>query len=341
MSKVKAKKKRVVKRDTIVKRVVRTVVAVLALYVFTTLMITVNDLVDMLDQNAVARDTELGQGRYNALLDEGAPAYYNIYTDAELESDPDLEVVKLYHFPAPSGERTPFAIVLPGGGYYECDINKVGLPTAAALNDLGYSAFVLSYRYGKYSSKYAPLDDMARAVEYILDHADMFNVDASNYAVYGYSAGGNLAGLYAGEQLGYARYGLPKPSAVILAYPWININGDIPLTGNMWQEAVQGVSQLIGNNYLLGSLFPSASERDSVCVQNHVTPAYPKTYIIHGDNDFVVPLEQNSLVMKEALDKNGVENYLRIAEGVNHGCGLGIGTSAEGWIAESVRFWIN
>ena len=339
MSKAVKKENKKKSRNSLSRRVTRTLLTVAALYVAVTFLITLNDLVNMIAQNVNSRNTELGVARYAALTDAGEPEYYSVYTPEEIAADSDLEVVKLYRFPAINGEKTPFAIVLPGGGYYECDIYKVGLPTAATLNEMGYSAFVLGYRYGKYSSKYAPLDDLARALEYIIDNADEFNVDASDYALFGFSAGGNLAGLFASEDPGYAKYSLPAPTAIALAYPWININGDIPLTGNMWQEAVQGVSQLIGNGFLLGNAFPDDEAKASVCVQNHVTSNYPPTYIMHGDNDFVVPIENNSYVMKEALDKNGVENVLRVAKGVNHGCGLGIGTSAEGWVAEGVAFW--
>ncbi len=339
MARSEKHKKSKVKKDSLTRRIVRTLLAVAALYVAVTFLITLNDLVNMISQNKSSRDTEPGKARYEELVADGVAEYYSVYTSAEIDSNPDLEVVKLYYFPAENAEKAPFAIVLPGGGYYECDIYKVGLPTAATLNESGYSAFVLGYRYGKYSSEYAPLEDLARALTYILDNAETFNVDASDYALFGFSAGGNLAGLFASETLGYAKYGLPAPTALALAYPWININGDIPLTGNMWQEAVQGVSQLIGNGFLLGNAFPDEDAKASVCVQNHVTANYPPTYIMHGDNDFVVPIENNSYVMKEALDKNGVENVLRIAKGVNHGCGLGIGTDAEGWIGDALKFW--
>ena len=40
-----------------------------------------------------------------------------------------------------------------------------------------------------------------------------------------------------------------------------------------------------------------------------------------------------------ALRKQGTEVDYRKYRDVGHGFGLGTGTSAEGWIADAVRFW--
>lgn len=343
------KKDKSVKCDSLAKRIARTLFAVVLLYVLVTLLFTVGDLTHMIGQNKSSRAIEYGETRYEELVSGGAPQFYYVYTSEEMAENPDLKEVRLYYFPAPSGEAEKFAVVLPGGGYFECDTGKVAFPTAAKLNELGYSAFVLGYRYGmmaKDGAPYAPIEDLGRAIQYIFSHAGsgegkFFNVDTDGYAVYGFSAGGNLAGLFASDSLGYSRYAVPKPEAITLIYPWINPNGQIELTGNPWQEAVQGVSQLIGNFFMFGTLSPTDAQKQAICVQNHVTPDYPKTYIVHGDNDFVVPMESNSMEMVKVLQLNGVPNVLQIAEGANHGFGLGLGTSAEGWVEKSVAFWLS
>ena len=329
------------RKGSVIKSLIGIVLLLALSYVLSGLFLTLEDLLHMVGQNKASRNTELGEARYEELKASGIPESYDIYTEDEIAANSDLAVVKLYYFPCDGGETTNYAIVLPGGGYYECDIYKVGLPCAATLNETGYSAFVLGYRYGKYSSAYAPIEDLARAVKYITENADEFNVNTENYTIFGFSAGGNLAGLFASKDLGYAKYDLPAPATLSLAYPWININGKIELTGNCWQEAVTGVSQLIGNKFLLGKFFPDEESKAGVCVQNHVDADYPPTYIMQGDNDFVVPHKSNSDVMVEALAAAGVTYRYNLCEGVNHGCGLGIGTTAEGWVEEAVSFWRN
>ena len=292
----------------------------------------------MTSQNKTARNVEIGQKRFNEIKKKGIKCEYSLYSKKEIEKDPNLEKAKLYYFPNLSGEKTNYAIIAPGGGYFECDVNKVAFPCAATMNKLGYTAFVLAYRYGKYSSKYAPIKDMAKAIKFITDKVDEFNIKTENYLCVGYSAGGNLVGNFASKDLGYKKYKVNRPKALALVYPWININGPVPITGNPFQELLSLVEQIVGNKYLLGNN-STEEERKNICVQNHVDKDYPATYLIHGDHDFVVPHKQNAEIMVQALKDSKVSYKYRLAKGLNHGFGLGVGTTAEGWVKEAVNFW--
>ena len=61
--------------------------------------------------------------------------------------------------------------------------------------------------------------------------------------------------------------------------------------------------------------------------------------MIQGDSDFIVPHTYNSEVMVKALQENNIKYKYRLCKKLNHGCGLGIGTDAEGWVEEAVAFW--
>ena len=69
-----------------------------------------------------------------------------------------------------------------------------------------------------------------------------------------------------------------------------------------------------------------------------LAPAEPPTFVAVGATDGIAP----PAVMERrvaALRRAGTDvEYHRYA-GVGHGFGLGIGTSAGGWIANAVRFW--
>jgi acetyl esterase/lipase len=69
-----------------------------------------------------------------------------------------------------------------------------------------------------------------------------------------------------------------------------------------------------------------------------VTSTEPPTFVAVGDADGIAP----SAIMERrvaALRKLGTEVEYRRYRGVAHGFGLGIGTTAEGWIGDAVRFW--
>ncbi len=69
-----------------------------------------------------------------------------------------------------------------------------------------------------------------------------------------------------------------------------------------------------------------------------VAAAEPPTFVAVGDADGIAPPS----VMERrvaALRRVGTDVEYHKYRGVGHGFGLGVGTSAEGWIADAVRFW--
>jgi len=64
----------------------------------------------------------------------------------------------------------------------------------------------------------------------------------------------------------------------------------------------------------------------------------PPTYACVGDRDGIA----NWRVMQARLDamqQAGIDTEFHVCSGLGHGFGLGIGTSAEGWIDDAVAFW--
>lgn len=64
----------------------------------------------------------------------------------------------------------------------------------------------------------------------------------------------------------------------------------------------------------------------------------PPTYNCVGTNDGIA----NYKVMQNRINKikkNGTDAEIEIFDGLPHGFGLGIGTNAEGWINNAIKFW--
>ena len=64
----------------------------------------------------------------------------------------------------------------------------------------------------------------------------------------------------------------------------------------------------------------------------------PPTFVAVGDADSIAP----PAVMERrvaALRRAGTDVEYHRYRGVGHGFGLGVGTTAEGWVADAVRFW--
>ena len=97
---------------------------------------------------------------------------FSLYTEREIKVEPARKHVKLDYYP---GEKNaPAVLILPGGAYSMISDFNEGKPFAERFQALGYHAFVLHYRVG-FAARYpAPLQDVARALQFVKSRAEQF-----------------------------------------------------------------------------------------------------------------------------------------------------------------------
>ena len=83
--------------------------------------------------------------------------------------------------------------MMAGGAYQFRGNYTDSLPTAAALRELGFQTFIVDYRLSPYTQEEGALD-VARAVRFVRQNADVYGIDPDDIAVMGFSAGGIQAG---------------------------------------------------------------------------------------------------------------------------------------------------
>ena len=224
------------------------------------------------------------------------------------------------------GDDRPFVLVIPGGGYGDVALMSEGFPIAQRINELGYNAFILRYRVGKEAHYPNPQDDVYSALSFIFENAEDWNVSTANYAVCGFSAGGHLAASWCTKNVGYLKYGFTKPKTCILAYPVISM--DVKTHGDS-RKMLLG-EENINNKELI----------KAYSIDKQIDGDFPSTYCFQFKDDDIVPSD-NTLLLKDALDKANVKNKCYLVEGTIHGCGTGKYTVADGWLDEAIDFWIN
>ena len=91
--------------------------------------------------------------------------YYKLYSEEERENDPEKERPSLVWFPSDdaAADDKPYILLVPGGGFESVWNMNEGWPVASHFNDLGYHAFVLTYRVGTEGAALLAMEDMARA----------------------------------------------------------------------------------------------------------------------------------------------------------------------------------
>ncbi len=229
-----------------------------------------------------------------------------------------------FRFVINDGKIHPLAILVPGGGYTLVCSFMEGTPIARKLNEKGISAVIVYYRTGKQAKCPNPIDDLARAIKEIFSKTEEYHLDIRNYSIWGASAGGHLTAEFGSDNLGYQKYGLKKPGALILAYPVITMDKEYTHMGSH--------DNFVGKN-------ATKEEEDMCSVEKHVGKDYPSTFVWCGSADELVP-NYNSIELDKALSEQGIDHIFRIYEGVAHGVGPGSDTAAKGWIDEAVEFWL-
>lgn len=143
----------------------------------------------------------------------GNTFFYDIYTEEEKVEDLTKRETGLFFFKGNPGEK--FAICNAGGGMVYVGAMQDSFPQAFELAKRGYNAFALIYRPGGQTA----VEDLARAIAFIFEHADELEVDTTGYSLWGGSAGARMAawlGTYGTAEFGEKTY--PQAGTVITQY---------------------------------------------------------------------------------------------------------------------------
>jgi acetyl esterase/lipase len=228
----------------------------------------------------------------------------------------DGDVPKMYVYPATGTGTHSAVIVMPGGGYTHLAIEKEGGAEARWLNEHGVTAFVLEYRLGPRYHFPSPMLDGARAVRYVRSHAAELDVAKDRIGLWGFSAGGHLAGYLATvHDGGTAGASDPidrvsdRPDFVIVSYGRFSMDEAIPRKTNM--------EGLLGDR-------PAQAMLDAVSVVKLVTKDTSPCFIFSTTADQTVN-SMNATALYDALKRANVPVELHIFERGGHGTGMAQG----------------
>lgn len=253
---------------------------------------------------------------------------YHVYTQEERIAAPELKDVILIHMPAKVKKSDCAVILLAGGAYGAVCTMIEALPVAARLNEMGFSCFCLNYRIAGQVDLAdglmpKPLNDLAAAWRLIKNREEEFHINAEQYIVGGFSAGGHIAALWGTEKKGYFSYGIQKPELLLLAYPLISM------------ETIEEPLKKVVTNGLFGKN-NTEEIRGEYEVERQIWKNYPQTYLIQSEDDDTVPIV-NAQLMEHALEKCGIRYYIERLPAGGHGFGLGSVTPGKGWIERAVQ----
>lgn len=93
-----------------------------------------------------------------------------------------------------SDKKLPAIIMLHDGGWKSGDKSMLQ-PFAEAIAVKGYQCFVIEYRLSDEAKYPAGIDDVMKAIDFIKNNEQKFNIDTKKIAILGRSSGGQMASL--------------------------------------------------------------------------------------------------------------------------------------------------
>ena len=218
----------------------------------------------------------------------------------------------------PPSEGRPVVVVIHGGAWISGDKWTLeGYSRLLARH--GFAVVTINYRHAPKHKFPKQVDDVRQALIWTTENAERFSINLDQLGLFGYSAGGHLAAMVGNlvdepmeVRLKTSQWNaddrrwkkLPKIHALCLGGPPCDFRS-IPIDST-------GMSFFLG-----GSRRQRPEVYAAASPANHVSPSDPTTQIIHGDDDFIVPIA-GSRAYYTALRKLGVDTRFNTVAGQGH-----------------------
>ena len=259
----------------------------------------------------------LGQRR-RAAESMKAPEGVKVYRDIAYVAD-GHERQKLDLYIPDEGENLPLIIWIHGGAWLGGD--KAHYNPREYLKS-GYAGASINYRLSQHATFPAQIEDVKAAVRWLRANAETYRLDPDRFAAWGSSAGGHLVAMLGttgdvnefevGEHLEVSS----RVQAVVDYYgptDFLQMDAHRLPDGLVHDAPDSPESKLVGG--------PIQEHKDRVAKANPITYVSEDDspfLIIHGDQDKLVPYQQ-SVLLKDALEKTGVPVTFYKVEGGGHG----------------------
>lgn len=239
------------------------------------------------------------------------PIGYTGQLNVVYTSSPGWEGKMDLYLPSKDKGLSPAIINIHGGGW--SGGTKDTQSGFSTYFKAGFAVANIAYRLSGQATAPAAIEDTRCALIYLIKNAKALNIDVNKIVIMGGSAGGHLAlmgGLLANDSrfdtncLGVKNI---KVAAIIDKYGIVDV-GDKRYGKFRSGSEKKWLGEKVGDQAFIESVSPIYQvKKDS-----------PPVFIVHGDADPTVPIQQ-SLDLKKKLDELGVRNEFMTVPGGLHG----------------------
>ncbi|MDD6812514.1 MAG: alpha/beta hydrolase [Lachnospiraceae bacterium] len=230
-----------------------------------------------------------------------------------------LQIIFPYRREWEKDTRYPVVLYVPGAAWHRQEMYN-DIPKVSKLAECGMVVAMVQHRESELAVFPAPIEDLHRAANYLIENAEKFHIDPAQLFLAGHSSGAHIAlmtaftkanGVWTPKQIGKKDYDIKgviaqaAPSDLLLCQkeelpPWMKKRPSAELLG------VERVEEHL-------TLARQAS--CTMYVKDEV--ALPPVLLLHGDKDDVVSVEHSRNLYQLLKDKKKDVVYYEL-EGVNH-----------------------
>ncbi len=246
----------------------------------------------------------------------------------------DKHEIKADVYRAPGDEVLPVIFWIHGGALIMGSRRGIPGNQLKAYIEAGFAVVAIDYRLAPVTKLPEIIEDLKDAYGWVRSEGpELFKIDPDRIAVVGHSAGGYLT-LMSGFCLS------PRPDALVAFYGYGDIAGPWysepdPFYNKRPAVTEEHAFEAVGDQVYSGARLPNTGRKRNefylYCRQQgiwpqqvsghdpadldwykkyeplrNVTPSYPATVLLHGEEDTDVPIEQ-SVMMAGELKRHGVE----------------------------------
>lgn len=222
-----------------------------------------------------------------------------------------LQCMDIY-LPVISGKgNAPVIVLIHGGGFYCCDKTDFHIRPAKYFLEMGFAVVSVNYRLAPDFPFPYPVQDVMRAMNWIVKYGGSYGLDTKNLYLHGTSAGGNLAAIAA------LKYRESPIRAAALLCPVISLDTLVKELKETVENPLESIREIqkIRTQYL--GTFPNPAANADFYVSQTSKDKIP-FYLQHGDRDGLIPISQ-SLGFLDVLKSAGwTEVVLDVLTGAPH-----------------------
>lgn len=248
-------------------------------------------------------------------LKKGLVNQYDIVYNDEHPNDCKLDV---HYLPREEG-KYPVIFEIHGGGFSAGDKKHRTCLSMWLAHETGAVVFNVNYGLGDEFVCPEPGRHLVKAFNWVVAHAEEYNLDLDHMVVTGDSAGGYASVLLSVIQDSPAMQGVygvmnGRFGAAVLNCGLYDIN--LALKVKILFNLTEGIAHDFAG--ISTSELPTYPLRDFISPTDHITPNFPKTYVIYAEKDFFCGGQGELLIQR--LEENGVyhEAYGSTKQSDNH-----------------------